>query len=103
MSDAIKIKSFFLKCDAPGCLHQEPCDAITEQLIGKPCPKCGADLLTREDFDAMQTHLEYINVLNDALEIPDDATGECVLLSVNPHAGDVHFTLHGPKHGGGSK
>lgn len=40
----------FLKCDADGCDHQEQVEDMTEDLIDKPCPKCGSNLLTREDF-----------------------------------------------------
>ena len=41
----------FLKCDAPGCDHVEDVEAISRDLIGKPCPKCGADLLTAADCE----------------------------------------------------
>lgn len=42
----------FLKCDAAGCDHFETVEAISRDLIGKPCPKCGADLLTAADCEA---------------------------------------------------
>lgn len=39
-----------LKCDA--CDYRETvARELTEDLIGEPCPECGANLLTREDFD----------------------------------------------------
>ena len=40
----------FLKCDAQGCDHVEHHPTITEDMIDKPCPKCGASLLTTEDY-----------------------------------------------------
>lgn len=40
-----------LNCDAAGCGHVEQVEGINEADIGRPCPKCGANLLTREDFD----------------------------------------------------
>ena len=42
----------FLKCDAAGCDHVEDVEAITPELIGKPCPKCGSNLLTEADCEA---------------------------------------------------
>lgn len=41
----------FLKCDTKGCLHVELVDQISANHIGKECPVCGSNLLTREDFD----------------------------------------------------
>ena len=43
----------FLKCDRKGCLHVEAYDALSSSMIGKPCPRCKASLLTREDWDAL--------------------------------------------------
>lgn len=42
--------SEFLKCDATGCDHVEDVAEITADLVGKPCPKCGANLLTEGDW-----------------------------------------------------
>lgn len=40
----------YLKCDEPGCDHREFIGDLTRDLIGKPCPKCGANLLTKSDY-----------------------------------------------------
>ena len=45
----------YLKCDATGCSHREAVPEITEDLIGKPCPMCGENLLTRADFEQTQS------------------------------------------------
>ena len=46
-----------LKCDAPGCDYKEKTTELTAEAImaaiGRPCPKCGANLLTAEDAQAM--------------------------------------------------
>lgn len=44
----------FLKCDKKGCVHVEFHDDITSALIGKPCPHCGSNLLTQEDYENME-------------------------------------------------
>lgn len=41
----------YLQCDAEGCTHNETVTEINEALVGKPCPLCGASLLTSEDFE----------------------------------------------------
>lgn len=40
----------YLKCDEENCMHQEYHVRIEEEQIGKPCPRCGASLLTQEDY-----------------------------------------------------
>lgn len=43
----------FLKCDAQGCDYHTPDQfELTADMIGTPCPKCGANLLTEEDYRA---------------------------------------------------
>lgn len=44
-----------LCCDNPTCGHQLPTPLRWgPHLIGYPCPKCGSDMLTRKDFDAVE-------------------------------------------------
>lgn len=46
----------FLACDAPGCDVRVPIETFSAEHIGRPCPECGASLLTREDYeDALPT------------------------------------------------
>jgi uncharacterized C2H2 Zn-finger protein len=51
-------KIIFFNRDEAGQLHCDACGhdmpgpvAFTSDLIGTPCPKCGADMLTRKDYD----------------------------------------------------
>ena len=41
-----------LKCDADGCDHVQKVEVITADHVGMPCPICGANLLTEEDWQA---------------------------------------------------
>jgi len=41
---------YHLQCDKDDCRHTEDVEIIDETMIGKPCPKCGSNLLTKEDF-----------------------------------------------------
>lgn len=47
---ALILKIARLKCDAPSCDYEDTEARLTVELVGKPCPKCGANLLTEEDF-----------------------------------------------------
>lgn len=82
-----------LICDAAACDHREDVEALTEDLIGKACPKCGADLLTREDFEAGKRMQAMIDLLK-AAGIAKDASEEGgTLMTVNPHAGGLNISL----------
>lgn len=59
--------SAVLNCDAAGCGHVEPVEAIIEADIGRLCPKCGANLLTRADFDYWAANIEPVfRILSEA-------------------------------------
>ena len=64
----------FLKCDAPGCDHIEPVAAISPDLIGLPCPKCGASLLTEKDcadwLRAIQPGIDALKALGLLADAP---------------------------------
>ena len=52
-----------IKCDTPGCGYRD--DSVTSEeypnWVDKPCPTCGANLLSKEDFE----HTEFmVNLLN---------------------------------------
>lgn len=55
----------YLKCDATGCDHREHVGTITADMIGKPCPKCGASLLTKEDFETFQHLGDVLRVFQE--------------------------------------
>lgn len=87
--------SEFLKCDADGCDHLEHMVEITADMVGKPCPKCGANLLTQHDFDvylavfrpAMQAMIDEGLVLPGGPDTPREN-----LIKVNYHEGQLTVT-----------
>lgn len=92
----------YLKCDAVGCDHVEFHEGhITLGMIGKECPKCGANLLTEEDYYAGLELEQYLELL-DSLglvkllgvneEIPDGYSR----VGINPHKGKINVTFGGP-------
>ena len=70
-----------LNCDNDRCdftIADIP-DADAEGWVDRPCPKCGENLLTREDFDrwsTVQKAAELINTLTpEQLKLLGEATG----------------------------
>lgn len=84
----------FLKCDADGCDHREVVGLITADMVGRSCPKCGANLLTQGDYDIyvglfwpMMEAMEEAGLSRPATEA-DMIEGKG-LLSVNYHEGEL--------------
>ena len=44
------MKDEHLKCDADDCDHVEVVGVITAEMVDMPCPQCGSNLLTSEDW-----------------------------------------------------
>lgn len=61
-----------LRCDAPSCGYhqQEPISDKYEEWqkwLNKPCPKCGANLLTQADLDAVKNIFAVADKVNSVL------------------------------------
>ena len=90
-----------IKCDAENCdyaeefgdwgLTSEEILATADTFINKPCPLCGANLLTQADYDAISNVLMLSNELNDIFgEMPDDTEQVKVSLNLNG-SGDIEM------------
>lgn len=55
-----------VKCDNPHCDYVEQSVKIEDykNWVNKPCPKCGANLLTEADYKNVQLILRIVNFLN---------------------------------------
>jgi hypothetical protein len=64
--DAIKMTIRGLKCDAPGCDYRDDTVEFAnyKAYINKPCPKCGANLLTEADAKAAVKIARAVKGLN---------------------------------------
>ena len=88
--------SEFLKCDAEGCDHREDVDLITAELVGKPCPKCGASLLTQHDWEFYSTVMRPGMDLMESLGLSvraDAKTPPDKKAMFNYHDGEVRISL----------
>lgn len=77
----------FLKCDTPTCDHFEMAPIIIEN-IGKACPKCGANLLTQEDFITFAGMRAALRAAGD-IAIAENPEAPMVLLATNVHGSTI--------------
>lgn len=59
-------KSGGLKCDNQSCGWIDPSIKVEDykDWVNKPCPECGENLLTEEDFDSTNRLMDAINMIN---------------------------------------
>lgn len=65
-NDAMRVESLGVKCDTEGCDFKVSFGAREEytNYLNKPCPICGANLLTQEDHDTMSKMLDMMEAAN---------------------------------------
>lgn len=83
-----------LNCDNPECRHVEHVGTITESMTGMPCPQCGANLLSREDFDAWRAWFDTYKLLSGLL--PADEGEEKVQIKLGLHGGKATIEIEKP-------
>lgn len=88
-----------LRCDAPGCDFIEPGPMpFTRDLIGRPCPKCGASLLSERDYRDTLRQFAAIDFINryfgwlGSEKLPEGARS----LAIRTHDGEVTAVLRKP-------
>jgi hypothetical protein len=64
--NAIEMNISGIKCDAIGCDYRDPSATFAQyqDYVDKPCPKCGANLLTKADYDAAMKIKRIVKWLN---------------------------------------
>lgn len=78
-----------LKCDAAGCDFMDPDAVPDESLIGRPCPKCGASLLTEADLASVRLIQFAVHAVNVEMgPSPDDAQYEFIRICLDG-SGDI--------------
>lgn len=88
--------SEFLQCDAEGCGHVEDVAEITAGMVGKPCPKCGASLLTAEDWKFYSERYRPVVNAMLSLGLVTEAEGEVPAsdrIRFHYHNGEMRISL----------
>jgi len=65
-NDKIELTGGGLKCDTPGCGWTDPSIKMEDYYkhVNDVCPKCGANVLTQEDFHNFLTLLSIVAKVN---------------------------------------
>jgi hypothetical protein len=77
----------YLKCDTPSCDHFEMTPIVIEN-VGKPCPKCGANILTPNDFIDYHKMKAGINAENQVV-FAANPRSPTILMAAHAHGGQV--------------
>ena len=82
-----------IKCDNPQCdyINEDVSVSDYHNWLNKPCPKCGENLLTQEDYDKVQSMLAIVDLVNQ-MDIPYDPDDSIVSLEVDVHNNQMTIT-----------
>ncbi|MNB94637.1 hypothetical protein D3C81_428280 [compost metagenome] len=66
MKDAIRYEISGIKCDTEGCDFKDETVSLEDysQWLNKPCPKCGGNLLTEEDYKNVNDLIALTSMLS---------------------------------------
>lgn len=69
MKDALELKIQGIKCDNPNCDFKDESVKVEDydKWLNKPCPKCGAILLTKADMTTTKILMNMVKVANKIL------------------------------------
>lgn len=71
MKPAVELRIKGIKCDAPGCNYRDDSVEFSEAFLDKPCPQCGASLLTEEDLafiKALEAQVDWFKTIIPQVE-----------------------------------
>lgn len=94
MKNALGLNIKGIKCDNPKCDYNNMDVKVTEydKWLNKPCPKCGENLLTEEDYRNVQFLIEFTGIANKIFPgIEDD---EIVAVNVEMNGtGEINLDI----------
>jgi hypothetical protein len=73
MEQAVQFNVMGIKCDTPTCDYNDPSVKVEDykDWVNKPCPKCGGNLLTEQDYATVQLMMQITAFANQHLPAPD--------------------------------
>jgi hypothetical protein len=86
LKDALHLAIKGIKCDNKDCdyVNEDVSVSDYEKWLNKPCPKCGSNLLTQEDYEATMALIIATKVLNDVIpKAKDDEKMATVSVEMN--------------------
>lgn len=67
MKEALELNIKGIKCDNCDYKNEDVKFEDYENWLNKPCPECGANLLTQEDLDVTKALIDLTNLVNRIL------------------------------------
>lgn len=66
MEENITYETSGIQCDTEGCDYADPTVTVDDLInwIDKPCPICGANLLTQADYDNFMKLIDAVKLVN---------------------------------------
>jgi hypothetical protein len=93
MANPVELNISGIKCDA--CDFNDMSVKVEEysEWVNKPCPKCGANLLTEADYNNVKMLMEIAKITNSALP-SNELTEERVSMEVKMNGtGNMDFKI----------
>jgi hypothetical protein len=88
----IELQGGGIQCDNPDCDFVDANVRIDqyEDWLNRPCPKCGSNLLTEEDYAKVQLFMKILGVV-DKMDIPKDPDEPQVTMQVDVHNNQMNI------------
>lgn len=91
---ALELKIKGIKCDNCDYKNENAKFEEYEEWLNRPCPKCGANLLTQEDLDTVKTLISLTNIFNEILPEPKGDEKKVAYNVAMNGTGEVNFKLN---------
>ena len=93
MNNALELNIYGIKCDACDYRNSNVKVEEYEKWLNKHCPKCGANLLTEEDFNNVKMLMSFTEEINKILPKRKD-DDEIVSMSIEMNGtGDMELNI----------
>lgn len=93
MREALELNIKGIKCDKCDYMNEDVKFEDYESWLNKPCPKCGANLLTQEDLESTKALINLTNLVNRILpKAPSDEKRVTMDVEMNG-TGEMHLKL----------
>ncbi|ENK0558023.1 hypothetical protein AB2T19_002832 [Clostridium botulinum] len=95
MKQAVELNIKGIKCDNPDCDYRN--DKVEfkdyKNWLNKPCPKCGSNLLTKEDLEMTKSLINVANIANRVLPKQNNEEERIQVIMKMNGTGRVDFKL----------
>lgn len=95
MEKAVKMHIGGIKCDNPNCDFVDMSVKFEnyDKWLNKPCPKCGENLLTEEDYENTKFIINTVNLMNSIFP-PSTDEEDLVKASIEMNGtGEMNFKI----------